>query len=255
VRLLVLGLLGVLGGCNFRHGELCSTCDDAPTGSNPDALPIDTPVDMAIDAPKGSAAPFCDPADTTLAGCWEFEGNTNDGTGHGMSATNTGATYVTGRTGMAVHIDANTALDVTENVAMDVTSLTIEAWIHAAIPASGRSGILDNNNQYGFFIYAGPFFRCIGFDQNVTLVANTWTHVACTYDGTVRVYVDGVKVGENGGGGGALSTAATTGLTLGDDNPAGGGDALLGDLDQVRLYNVARTPTQICQDAGLAICP
>jgi hypothetical protein len=201
------------------------------------------------------AAPFCDSTDTTLVGCWEFENDTTDGTGHGLNATNTNATYVAGHTGMAVHIDATTELDIAENAATDVAALTIEAWIHVSIPTSGRAGILDNNGQYGFFIYAGPFFRCVGFDQNVTLQADTWTHVACTYDGTVRVYINGVKVGESAGGGGALTTASTTGVTLGGDNPPGNGDPLLGDLDQMRMYNAARLPAQICADAEQVTCP
>ena len=66
----------VLGACGFR----------SPAGSLDAAVPIDAP---AADA----ATPFCDPADPHLVACYEFEGNTHDGSSHGLHATPTAVTY------------------------------------------------------------------------------------------------------------------------------------------------------------------
>lgn len=57
--------------------------------------------------------------------------------------------------------------------------LTVEAWIKpSSIPASGsRMGVLDNQNQYGFFLYDAGNMRCIASntvnDTQGSVTANT----------------------------------------------------------------------------------
>jgi Concanavalin A-like lectin/glucanases superfamily len=78
-----------------------------------------------------------------------------------------------------------------------------------------------------------------------TLAANTWTHLALTYDGaTIRLYVNGTQV----------SSLAQTGTIVSSTNPLQiGGDSTFGQyfagmIDEVRVYNVALTATQIQTD-------
>ena len=68
------------------------------------------------------------------------------------------------------------------------------------------------------------------------LPANTWTHLAVTYDrATLRLYVNGVQV----------ASAAATGNIATSTNPLQiGGDSLYGQyfsgrIDEVRVYNRA----------------
>ena len=64
----------LLAGCGFEHGAAARL---------PDGDVHDDPiVDAAIDAP---AVPFCDPDDTSLVACYEFEGNANDASSNMIS--------------------------------------------------------------------------------------------------------------------------------------------------------------------------
>jgi hypothetical protein len=242
-----LVLLLVLGACTFRPNALASARDggvdvvDAPDASV-DA--VDAPLDTADAAP-----PFCDPTDATLIACYEFENTTDDASGHDLDASSTGVTYVTGKLGMAAHLDANAQMNVAENPLLDPPAITIEAWIRAPIPATGRAGIVDNDGQYGFFLQPGGALQGIGLTSTANVPADTWTHVALTYDGTTRHYVNGVQVGMTASGGAMLGSGGTTGISIGADNPPGNGSPLDGDIDQLRIFSVARTAEQIAADA------
>ena len=84
------------------------------------------------------------------------------------------------------------------------------------------------------------------------LTEGTWTHLALTYDGAVlRLYVNGVEV----------SNQAATGDLLASADPLQiGGDSLYGQyfhgiIDEVRIYNVALTATEIQSDMNTPVAP
>jgi hypothetical protein len=245
----------LLAGCSFRTSVFATSSDAPPSGD--DAAPIaDGPADAEIDArpidaPPDSPPPFCDPSDPTLVACYEFENTTADASGHQLDATNTNVTYVNGKVGKAAHATAMTGMNVGESALLDPTALTIECWIHAAIPATGRAGIVDNNGEWGFFLQPGGVLQGIGLSSSANIHANTWTHVAITYDaGTTRHYVDGIEVANNTSTSGSFNTTGgTSGISIGADNPPGSGSPLNGDIDQLRIFSVARTPEQIAADA------
>ncbi|MDQ3368211.1 MAG: LamG domain-containing protein [Myxococcota bacterium] len=245
--LIVVG--GVLApGCGFRHqAASCAGADCAPadaTGS-PDA-DAEPPVD-----------PFCDPADPTLVACYELEGTTTDASGHLLHAQSTGVTFVDGRVGMATRLDATSRMDVGEAPGFDVLAITIETWIRPTeLPTGGvRAGIVDNQGQYGAFLHPDGTLVWAGVQVTGAVTAGTWTHVAFTYDGTARTYVDGSSLAASAGGGPPLGDGGVTGTSFGADNPPGSGSPLLGDLDQLRVFSVARTPAQLCAAAGRSSCP
>src|SRR5262249_45497374 len=75
---------------------------------------------------------------------------------------------------------------------------------------------------------------------NPTLAPNVWTHLAASFDGsTYRVYTNGVLVGATAASfnlsGGSLKLAEP----LGDESYYGGG------MDDLRIWNTARTAAQI----------
>ena len=247
----------LLAGCSFRTTVSATSSDgpvagdDAPVVDGPADAPIDAAIDAAPDAPPDSPPPppaFCDPNDPTLVACYEFENATTDASGHNLNATNTNVTYVNGKVGKAAHATAMTAMRVTENSALDVPALTIECWIHAAIPVTGRAGIVDNDGQWGFFLQPNGALQGVGLTSQANIPANTWTHVALTYDGTTRHYVNGVEIASAANTSGSFSaTNGSTGLSIAADNPSG--SPLGGDIDQLRIFSVARTPQQIAADA------
>jgi len=206
-----------------------------------------------------TVAPYCDPNDPALIACYQFEGNALDASNHDLDAATMNVSYVTGKVGMAMQVGATSAADVAENSALDPANITIEAWIKVpALPSAGsRMGILDNNGQYGFFLLEAGNLRCAGsntLDQTSgSITVDVWHHVACVHNGnTSTLYADGVVV-DTGSGGGNLATGGTTGISLAADNPPGAGDQLIGLIDELRILNVARTTTEICEDAGA--CP
>lgn len=249
-----LFLLAVTG-CEFRHGLLDPvSIDAAPDDSSIDATPDGRP-DAMLDA---RIAPYCDTQDTALVACYQFENNTNDASGHNLNATMTNVTFVNGKVGKAMQFASNSAADAADSAMWDVSAITIEAWINPSqLPSAGnRSGILDMNGQYGFFLHETGKLACtivggISSGQVTANVAiNTWSHVACTYDGTTTsVYKDGALI-FTGTGGGALSTSSTTGISIAADNPPGAGSRLIGLIDEMRIMSRARSATEICQDAA-----
>jgi hypothetical protein len=239
-------------------GDLAGVCvgDEPPDAAIPDAPVGDDappPIDGEIDG--SPPPPFCDPADATLRLCLPFEGDAIDGSGGALTVTTTSISFAAGQVGQAVVVDTASRLDIAETPALDFGHMTIEAWINVTLPGSARSGVVDNNGQYGFFIYPNGDLRCTpaGTVTVPAAVANgTWTHVACTYDGTTEiVYVNGTPAGMIVSPG-SISTTGTQGTSIGGDNPPGP-DRLVGMIDQFRMYSEARTPVQICQAAGT--CP
>ena len=85
----------------LRFGDLSASYANQCVGDQPgDDASTDGPHDAHVfhDAPPAS---FCDTTSGTLAACWEFEGNLNDGSGHNNNATGTLVTYAAGKVGMA----------------------------------------------------------------------------------------------------------------------------------------------------------
>lgn len=221
-------------------------------------VPTTTPV---VDAPRldgTSPPPFCDPGDPTLIACYELEDTLADGSVHHLDpnvAIN--ASFAAGKVGRALVVSPTTEVDVAESALFGTSAMTIEAWIDpVALPTAGkRAGILDCDGRYGFFLHPNGDLQCTTVTATAVVQAARWTHVACTNDGaTARIYVDGSVVATAAATPLPL-TGSQSGITLGGNNPPGGGDPLNGALDQVRLFKVARTPAQLCAAAGRTTCP
>lgn len=240
---------------------LATACRFDPGAFRDDAVVIedDAMSDVASDMTADALVDYCD---NTLA-CYRFENNAQDSSGNGLNAATNNVTYAPGKIGNALQmVDATSAADVAESTVIDVTTaLTVEGWIKpTALPGAGlRMGMIDNDAQWGIFLLEGGNMRCTvpnaAAQTTGTIALNEWNHVACTFDGTTtRLYVRGVLEGQ-GTGATMLSTAGTTGLSIAANNPPGSGDRLAGMIDELRLMAVARTATEVCQDALLPSCP
>jgi hypothetical protein len=126
---------------------------------------------------------------------------------------------------------------------------TIEAWIKCPSNATGvvaNWGQVVTNQRSGLLISSGRiYFVGENNDQvgNILINDNAWHHVAITFDGgTVRLYVDGVldvAVAKT------LNTTGTT-LRIGQRSVGDAGSELfVGTMDEVRIWNVARTQSQL----------
>jgi hypothetical protein len=125
------------------------------------------------------------------------------------------------------------------------TSLTAEAWVKPTA-ASGHRHIVGKNNWELSIEPSGTGFRALfefssgGSWRSIAsgqFPLNQWYHVAGTYDGAaMRLFVNGVQVATQAGGGAIDQTANP--LRIGSADAQG--DYFVGRIDEVRVSRVAR---------------
>jgi hypothetical protein len=173
-----------------------------------------------------------------------------------------------GKFGTAISFAGSTGrVNVPPTASLDmITAGTFEFWIRMptihplqAQPqiyyatVSRGTGNSDNNiynlticgGLYNFFSYNQTQAIGGGAPCN-TIAAMTWAHVAVVNDGTTAsTYVNGVLAGTTAGGDlGHL----TSPLSIGQLEQ--GVFSMVGDIDEVKWWTVARTAAEICTDAG-----
>ena len=208
------------------------------------------------------------PPTTGLVGAWGFNeasGTTvADSSGNGNNGTITGATpNAAGRFGGALSFDGvNDIVTVADANSLDVrTSMTLSAWVRPTAGGGWRTVLLkeqpgqlvyalysstDNNRPSGHVFTSGD----MAVQGPAVLPANTWSHLAMTWDGlTMRIYVNGAQVSSGAlTGTGALSASP---LRIGGNSVWG--EWFAGLIDEVRVYNRALTPAEIAGDRDTAI--
>ena len=202
-------------------------------------------------APTGlvAAYSFDDGSGTTVA----------DASGNGHTGTITGATWAaTGKYGKALQFNGTSALvTVADAASLHLSSgMTLEAWVNpSTVNANWRDVIYKGNDNFYLeatstnasrpdagTIAGGSYADAFG---TAVLPANSWSHLAETYDGAaLRLYVNGTQV----------ASTSHTGTIASSTNPLQiGGDSIYGQffaglIDEVRVYNVALTAAQIQTD-------
>lgn len=160
--------------------------------------------------------------------------------------------------GQYVDCGNSTYYDLTNN-------LTIEAWIY---PTDFKNDYWKNTiaaetywdgSTYGWSFRYGSASRTLEFNMssggndwtdctaNNVLTLNTWQHVAATYNGTVvKLYVNGAEVASLNH---SISIPTTSKrLLIGAIDQTGDWRNLIGNIDQVRIWNIARSQTQIADN-------
>ncbi len=135
-------------------------------------------------------------------------------------------------------------------------SITCEAWLNATQwKAQIYQGTIvgkDGSNTSGYalrcgangklsFVIGGPGGWTEATCGSV-MQANVWTHVAGVFDnGSIKIYINGNLVGTNTA---SSITASTVGLIIGE-SPGFAGRVFKGYLDEVRVWNTARSQSEI----------
>ncbi|HUS66934.1 MAG TPA: LamG domain-containing protein [Kofleriaceae bacterium] len=227
-----------------------------------DSAATDLAIDDLSPAPADLLAPPC-PLEPSLVACYRFE----DGTGsviadqsmYANTATSYSVAFTPGVQGNAVELGATSSVRAPDSASLDATTqLTLEMWVRptALPPPGGRAGLVDNDGQYGLFVTGSGELRC-SMIAVITSAANVlptgvFSHVACTYDGSfVRLYLNGKEL-VVGAAVGMLGTGNTNGLAIGSNSPTG--DVLSGNLDELRIWNVARSASEVCAAWGQGGC-
>lgn len=137
------------------------------------------------------------------------------------------------------------------------TAITVEAWINAAawrnnisdgsiiakdVDAPNRGYVLrcGNNGSIEFMISDNGSWKSAASAS--VMLTNRWYHVAGVYDGNnVLLYINGELIARTPA---SSFSPSPTNLILGDD-PTWSGRTFNGTLDEVRIWNIARTPSEI----------
>ncbi|HET7186494.1 MAG TPA: LamG-like jellyroll fold domain-containing protein, partial [Gemmatimonadaceae bacterium] len=187
-------------------------------------------------------------------------GNGNAGT-FGSAVTRTTSGKFGGAlafTGGYVTIPDAATLDLT-------TAATIEAWVNPSVVASGWSTAVQKEQagDYVYSLYASAPGMPSG-EINVgtaqagerialgpsALPANTWSHLASTYDGSIlRLYVNGLLVASKATTG--PITVSTGALRIGGN--AVWGEYFRGQIDEVRIYARPLSGAEIQADMSAPI--
>lgn len=204
------------------------------------------------------------PAHGSLVGHWTFDNPANVGEANVSSnlvANNTGAVYTAaGKSGGALSLNGSSFLQVDNSQTLAAgmptgdSSFTLSAFIRTTF--NGRGGIIGWGN-YGSSGQVNAFRTARGealahyswsFSYDLdpvsapSLFNNTWYHVAATYDSATsmkRIYLDGVEIGSKSV---PNLNVQNMRFTLGSTN---GYENFNGLLDDVRVYNIALSSTEI----------
>ncbi len=170
-----------------------------------------------------------------------------------------------GPTNRALSLDGATAsVAVAESPSLHAfaNALTLEAWVRPSsfYPTPGSvNSILRKNVKAGaenFFLRIrnteGPSLVEFGLGPQLGVMGaacemrtNQWCHLAATYDGqTAAVLVNGSVIGSKRTSGSLMIDASE--LVIGRGDPEySSGEYFHGVLDEIRVWNVARSPAQI----------
>lgn len=226
---------------------------------------------------------YCIPGDSTSCtapvGRWDFEegsgstvydrsGNANNGTWNGTGSPH----WTNGKYGKAGNFNgSDDYVQANDATNLDLSSaFTLSAWINPtttntqAIIYKGLGcstwsayylaiGDIEGSSPTGTANKINFAFRTANaqawnlVSQSSTLNTNRWTHAEGTYDGsTLRLYINGVLDNSASTSGSAYNSAEK--LYLGQDPGCSGRGKFTGQIDQVRIYNYARSAAQIAWD-------
>ncbi|MHC4889626.1 MAG: LamG domain-containing protein, partial [Planctomycetota bacterium] len=182
-----------------------------------------------------------------LVGWWKLDGDANDSSGSGNDGTVKGnPNWVIGQIGGALQFDG---LDdyIQTDYAADLPLWTVAIWVNSpAAPSNAasagpvhRENNLQINWNHSFADFRGAAglrvenkWYAASFGE---LEANTWYHLAATYDGeNLKAYKNGVLITDNPDPSGAPNKEWAT---LKFAKHSNYGDYFEGTIDDVRLYS------------------
>ncbi len=199
---------------------------------------------------------------------YDESNNNNDGNLAGTCpGGSTCPTWVAGKYGSALSFDGTDEyVSVPDSVSLGITNaLTISAWVKTTVEGEyGRYVGINGGYDLG---YESTDETKVRWEQNGVAPStvlnsasgavpkNVWNHVVGTYDKDAgannrKIYVNGIKIAEDTATGAMSDPSAPVGIgALGNNTQFFGGL-----IDDVRIYNYARTTEQIYQDynAGLS---
>jgi hypothetical protein len=195
-----------------------------------------------------------------LVADYQSAGNSNDATGYHNNAAVQGAQLAKDRFGKSNQAYSYNGVDqslvAANSPQLNSPFTTISFWINpASLPASGEVFVLSNGGwqerwKVSMPPHGKPVFTthangacCSDLDSGTPLTVGTWTHVVMTHDGAKDIiYFNGAKVNEKTATGSLDVTTKPLGIGF---DPIDNNYFFNGSLDEVQVYNVALSATEI----------
>jgi len=186
---------------------------------------------------------------------YDKSGNSNTGTlGASSSVGSDDPQWINGKYGKGLSFDGTSDyLQSTNSIGITSASpRTLEFWTYINTisdqPLVGWGSGSSSGNIFQPLIWGGKYYLHLlntDWNTNITPQNNSWTHHSITYDGaTVRWYLNGVDIATP-----VARTLTTGNSTILFGKKVSGTTAWFnGAIDDVRIYNYARTQKQIVQD-------
>jgi PKD repeat protein len=191
----------------------------------------------------------------------------SDASGRGNAGTIRDATWTAqGRFGGALSFNGTSSwVTVNDSASLDLSAaMTLEAWVYPTGAMSGWRDIIIKEQPGGAVYYLSASSNAGTPAAGVTtatadilygpsmLPANTWTHLATTYDGAAqRLYVNGVQVASRNHSG-AVKVSGSA-LRIGANNIWH--EYFAGRIDEVRVYSRALSASEIQATMNSAVAP
>ncbi len=211
----------------------------------------------------------------------DASGNVNTGTlNPGTLGTNTTAVLMWDQTGKIGPdclefdgTDDHVSIVDSSSFSFPNVSFTVGAWVNPSVSPDDYDAVIGKwNNQapatkewlFRFGVGDTVEFRLIdstntgiGRSTTITVPTGQWTHILGTYDGTtansngVKIYINGVRADTTNIGtsfNGMSDTTSKLFLGMVENTVSGNESSFNGLIDDVRIYNYARTTEQIYND-------
>jgi hypothetical protein len=181
---------------------------------------------------------------------WKFDENVGttayDSSGNGYIASwqgTTGSQWTSGKIGQAGKFNGSD--NYLTSTISNPTQLTYEAWIK--LFEIGREQHVAEIPNTQFYVGADDKLGTYNWSNvsgTTTLTTDTWYHVTLTRDASnIKLYLNGIFENQT------TSLGVDPGTTMYIGQFSGGGNYYFhGLIDDVKVYNYARTPTQILED-------
>jgi concanavalin A-like lectin/glucanase superfamily protein len=187
----------------------------------------------------------------------------------GLDGTLTGVggpSWIAGVEGSALRFDGNDYVAVLDTPRLEPTKMTVAAWVRRAgspgrfryVFSKGASTCLRSayglytasSGGAGFYVSGDGFFTVSDQVSPSFVWDGRWHRLAGTYDGaTVRLFVDGVQVGDGVTGPTHIEYGMTSRAPYIGTYRGGCELPFNGDIDDVAVWDAALTSSQAEQDA------
>lgn len=194
----------------------------------------------------------------TATSVTDSSGNSNNGK---SCPSTTGPTTTGAKFGNGGNFDnTNDYVEVADANSLDVTQLTLSAWVKLNTNVTGTRTVIQKSTTagtdgYSMDINSGAIRFCAAggcVSSTGTLTAATWAHIVATFDGTnTRLYLNGAQDTTAT----TVTSVPTNALVLRMGADSAGANLVNGVMDDTRVYNRALSAAEVAQLSNWAPGP